>query len=219
MSTLSSLSSLSISNRAERVCIDNGTGTDPGAVAGAGGAGGSRKGVVLLRGQIRSHGNDGTGGGIQESSASIYGRKRAAGSKERDGEGGEGGKEYDERFETAAAGAHSNAECERSYRRRSDTTGKAVAFGAHSLHDDDNNDESAAGAAEHAAAEHGGGIGEVAPTAEDAAATLQAAARGMIARKSFSSVRKQTMASLVIQKSLVKWFVHSKSSATDDAPF
>jgi hypothetical protein len=46
-----------------------------------------------------------------------------------------------------------------------------------------------------------------------AAATLQAATRGMLARRSlaFSSVRKQTMASLVIQKSLVKWWEHSKA--------
>lgn len=43
-----------------------------------------------------------------------------------------------------------------------------------------------------------------------AAATLQAATRGMLARRSFSSVRKQTMASLVIQKSLVKWWEHNK---------
>lgn len=43
-----------------------------------------------------------------------------------------------------------------------------------------------------------------------AAETLQAATRRMLARKSFYSVRKQTMASLVIQKSLVKWWVHSK---------
>ena len=43
-----------------------------------------------------------------------------------------------------------------------------------------------------------------------AAATLQAATRGMIARRSFSSVRRQTMASLVIQKSLVKWWEHNK---------
>eukprot|EP01032_Pedospumella_encystans_P014775 gene14775-16944_t len=43
-----------------------------------------------------------------------------------------------------------------------------------------------------------------------AAATLQAATRGMLARRSFSSVRKQTMASLVIQKSLVKWWEQNK---------
>jgi hypothetical protein len=46
-----------------------------------------------------------------------------------------------------------------------------------------------------------------------AAATLQAATRGMLARRSFSSVRKQTMASLVIQKSLVKWWESSKCGA------
>ncbi len=45
-----------------------------------------------------------------------------------------------------------------------------------------------------------------------AAATLQAATRGMLARRSFSSVRKQTMASLVIQKSLVKWWEHNKGT-------
>lgn len=46
-----------------------------------------------------------------------------------------------------------------------------------------------------------------------AAATLQAATRGMLARRSlaFSSVRKQTMASLVIQKSLVKWWESSRA--------
>ena len=52
------------------------------------------------------------------------------------------------------------------------------------------------------------------PNAEQlqAAATLQAATRAMLARrKSFSSVRKQTMASLVIQKSLVKWWEYNKA--------
>lgn len=43
-----------------------------------------------------------------------------------------------------------------------------------------------------------------------AAATLQAATRGYIARRAFSSIRKQTMASLVIQKSLMKWWLQNK---------
>jgi hypothetical protein len=43
-----------------------------------------------------------------------------------------------------------------------------------------------------------------------AAATLQAATRRMIARKSFTSIRKQTMASLVIQKHLLKWWANNK---------
>lgn len=52
-----------------------------------------------------------------------------------------------------------------------------------------------------------------------AAATLQAATRAMLARRrSFSSVRKQTMASLVIQKSLVKWWVCSKGGVSPPAP-
>ena len=49
-----------------------------------------------------------------------------------------------------------------------------------------------------------------------AAATLQAHTRGMIARKSFASIRKQTMATIIIQKNLVKWYatnreIHLKS--------
>lgn len=50
-----------------------------------------------------------------------------------------------------------------------------------------------------------------------AAATLQAATRRMIARKSFSSIRKQTMASLVIQKNLLKWWVNNKHNNPVDA--
>lgn len=50
-----------------------------------------------------------------------------------------------------------------------------------------------------------------------AAATLQAATRGMLARRSFSSVRRQTMASLVIQKRLLKWYTDSKSSGDDES--
>lgn len=56
------------------------------------------------------------------------------------------------------------------------------------------------------------------PTQQMAAATLQAATRAMLSRRrSFSSVRKQTMASLVIQKSLVKWWEHSKVGAQESA--
>ncbi len=44
-----------------------------------------------------------------------------------------------------------------------------------------------------------------------AAATLQAATRAMIARRrKFSTVRKQMVASLVIQKSLIQWWAQSK---------
>jgi len=49
---------------------------------------------------------------------------------------------------------------------------------------------------------------------DKAAATLQAATRRMIARrKSFSHLRKQTMASLTIQRNLVKWWTHARSSS------
>lgn len=41
---------------------------------------------------------------------------------------------------------------------------------------------------------------------ERAAATLQAATRRMIARKSFANLHKQTMASLTIQRNLVRWW-------------
>jgi hypothetical protein len=41
---------------------------------------------------------------------------------------------------------------------------------------------------------------------EKAAATLQAATRGMLARKEFHHIKRQTMASLVIQKSLLQWW-------------
>lgn len=45
-----------------------------------------------------------------------------------------------------------------------------------------------------------------------AATRLQHATRAMIARRRsrFTSVRKQTLASLIIQKSLVKWWIHNK---------
>lgn len=46
-----------------------------------------------------------------------------------------------------------------------------------------------------------------------AAATLQAATRGMIARKSFSRLRRQAMASLIIQKSCLNWW---NRKAADD---
>mmetsp|Transcript_15268 Transcript_15268/g.22982 ORF Transcript_15268/g.22982 Transcript_15268/m.22982 type:complete len:868 (+) Transcript_15268:91-2694(+) len=45
-------------------------------------------------------------------------------------------------------------------------------------------------------------------TSDEAAATLQAATRGMLARKSFRRVKRQAMASLVIQKSLFQWWIH-----------
>lgn len=41
-----------------------------------------------------------------------------------------------------------------------------------------------------------------------AAATLQAATRGMLARKEFHDIKRQAMASLVIQKSLLHWWEH-----------
>jgi hypothetical protein len=43
-----------------------------------------------------------------------------------------------------------------------------------------------------------------------AAATLQAMTRGMLARKSFENAKKQAMASLVIQKSLLSWWTQNK---------
>lgn len=43
-----------------------------------------------------------------------------------------------------------------------------------------------------------------------AAATLQAVTRGMLARKTFETAKRQGMASLVIQKSLVSWWTHNK---------
>jgi roadblock/LC7 domain-containing protein len=49
-----------------------------------------------------------------------------------------------------------------------------------------------------------------------AAATLQAATRRMIARKSFETVRKQTLATLVIQKHLTNWWVTAKHTSADD---
>jgi hypothetical protein len=55
----------------------------------------------------------------------------------------------------------------------------------------------------------GSGSGEATGTRisnEKAAATLQAATRGMLARKEFHHIKRQTMASLVIQKSLLQWW-------------
>lgn len=43
-----------------------------------------------------------------------------------------------------------------------------------------------------------------------AAATLQAVTRGMLARKTFQNAKRQGMASLIIQKSLVQWWTQSK---------
>jgi hypothetical protein len=49
---------------------------------------------------------------------------------------------------------------------------------------------------------------------EKAAATLQAATRRMIARRSFANLHKHTMASLTIQRNLVRWWTrHSRSSS------
>lgn len=45
-----------------------------------------------------------------------------------------------------------------------------------------------------------------------AAATLQAATRGMLARKEFHDIKRQAMASLVIQKSLLHWWEHKGST-------
>lgn len=41
---------------------------------------------------------------------------------------------------------------------------------------------------------------------ERAAATLQAATRRMFARKSFANLHKQTLASITIQRNLVRWW-------------
>lgn len=51
-----------------------------------------------------------------------------------------------------------------------------------------------------------------------AAATLQAHTRGMIARKSFSSVRKQAMATIIIQKNLVKWLAANRELNQNNQP-
>jgi hypothetical protein len=56
-------------------------------------------------------------------------------------------------------------------------------------------------------------------SSDEAAATLQAATRGMLARKSFRRVRMQTMASLVIQKSLFQWWVHKGASTSTSKNF
>jgi len=49
---------------------------------------------------------------------------------------------------------------------------------------------------------------------DKAAATLQAATRRMFSRrKSFSHLRKQTMASLTIQRNLVKWWTNARSNS------
>jgi hypothetical protein len=53
---------------------------------------------------------------------------------------------------------------------------------------------------------------------EKAAATLQAATRGMLARKEFHRIKRQTMASLVIQKSLLQWWVQKGSTVWAAAP-
>ena len=57
-----------------------------------------------------------------------------------------------------------------------------------------------------------GNIKDLSDLESVALARLQARTRGMLARKSFSSIRKQTMASLIIQKSLIKWWEQSRGS-------
>jgi hypothetical protein len=47
---------------------------------------------------------------------------------------------------------------------------------------------------------------------DEAASKLQAVTRGVIARKSFAALKRQAVASIVIQKSLMQWWVHSKDS-------
>lgn len=59
--------------------------------------------------------------------------------------------------------------------------------------------------------EGGEGLLRSAKSVDACAATLQAATRGMLARRSFQKARKQTMASLVI----FQWWVQSKSSRPD----
>lgn len=51
-----------------------------------------------------------------------------------------------------------------------------------------------------------------------AAATLQALTRGMLARKTFENAKRQGMASLVIQKSLLNWWIHNKDANHKDRP-
>lgn len=51
---------------------------------------------------------------------------------------------------------------------------------------------------------------------DEAASTLQAATRGMLARKEFHRIKRQTMASLVIQKSLLHWWVQKGLSNYND---
>jgi hypothetical protein len=57
-----------------------------------------------------------------------------------------------------------------------------------------------------------GGAGDSSLISNTAAATLQRATRGMLARKSFRRVKRQAMASLVIQKSLFMWWVQKGSA-------
>lgn len=51
---------------------------------------------------------------------------------------------------------------------------------------------------------------------EKAAATLQAATRRMIARRSFVNLRQQTMASLTIQRNLVRWWTTGRIGGQGD---
>mmetsp|Transcript_5569 Transcript_5569/g.9137 ORF Transcript_5569/g.9137 Transcript_5569/m.9137 type:complete len:990 (-) Transcript_5569:1434-4403(-) len=79
---------------------------------------------------------------------------------------------------------------------------------------------SSAGTGTNVAAVNAAAASGVIPTDRElsAAATLQAVTRGMIARKSFTSVRKQTMASLVIQKGLMKWYTHHNNKTMPAFP-
>jgi hypothetical protein len=52
---------------------------------------------------------------------------------------------------------------------------------------------------------------------DEAASKLQAVTRGVIARKSFASLRRQAVASIVIQKSLMHWWVHKDTHSIDAA--
>lgn len=53
---------------------------------------------------------------------------------------------------------------------------------------------------------------------ERAAATLQAATRRMFARKTFANLHKQTLASITIQRNLVRWWTrhHDVSHGNGD---
>ena len=54
---------------------------------------------------------------------------------------------------------------------------------------------------------------------DKAASTLQAITRGMLARKEFHLIKRQTMASLVIQKSLLQWWIQKGLSSSHESNF